>query len=172
MIEDRRLSFSTYVYAESNPIVGIDPLGFYTWHGSVTSVAASLYLGAIKYDFTFTSECVDGEKYTVTGLAGGPVLGVGAQAGASWDRIIARDGRKAGRLNPTDFRGYSTFFGANVRFNRGPGVGGGHFGNVFWSSKQLWGSSESSGGIDASILFGAGISVIESISRENCDGCE
>jgi hypothetical protein len=159
---------STYSYVENNPIVGIDRFGLYTWRGTVTSLGASLYLGAIKYNFTFTSECVDGERYTVTGFAGGPIIGVGGQAGASWARIVARDGRNAGKLDPTDFRGYSTFFGANVRLNRGPGVGGGHFGKVFWSSKQLWGSPETSGAADVSIFFGAGTSVIESISRDDC----
>lgn len=62
---------NTYVYAQSNPISRVDPLGLVDWQVSFANGAAGFLDGSL---LTATSECVNGNRSVASiGLVGGSV---------------------------------------------------------------------------------------------------
>jgi len=112
---------NTYGYVNQNPLNGIDPRGLVRWEGSQFEVSLIFLVGASFTKFDLTSECVNGEMATVTVLATGPGIGIGASfqrgipTGASGSPAVAFDDGLS-NLNPGVFNGFFVAFNAGFQF--------------------------------------------------------
>lgn len=154
---------NTFAYVGGSPLMNLDETGLITWAGKVTSVGVSLGGGAVRLQYLLTSECINDRGATVTVVAGGPVVGIGAEVAGVRSDIKFTD--ELNYILPTVFEGRSMFASASYAF--------GAFGYGFSAVELGGGVSIGHGwqvGWDASITGGAGISTVTKVTWEEC--CE
>ncbi len=125
-------------------------------------VSAQFGGGATRMAFDLKTQCVNGERGSVSVVAGGFSVGLGGGVGG-YSKITFEDGKS--NVDPFVFSGRAMFSSASYAF-----IGLGYS----YSAIEL-GSARSIGGgyyvgYDASIIGGAGISTVVSSSVETC--CE
>jgi hypothetical protein len=178
-------SYSTYSYANGNPIRNFDPLGLVKWNGTLFSFAATAPFGAVYDEATLTSACVNGKSLTITVSAAGPAAGLGVALAATVSDISFDDLQTT--LNPNGFNGAFTSgsaagtFGAIPTSGRGPGpvskIGPGLPGIGVGTGYVQFGQNFSNPlppglvfGRDASVTGAVGTATVTSITQSSC-GC-
>jgi hypothetical protein len=173
-------SYSTYAYVEGNPVGNVDPRGLIKWRGTGTAISVIYGGGATRMTFDLTSECVNHQRAHVHVLAGGFAVGFGLTATGGLGDLEFEDGNST--IDPYVFEGTAKFVSAgftvggvppdSVRNTPGRVPSPYEGLSIEFSALQLGGAT-SIGlgqmlGIDASVGGGAGISMVQGVTDEEC----
>lgn len=146
----------------NNPLKYTDSLGLVKWTGSQTSIGAGTGVGAVRFKFKLTSECINGKRGYAEVIAGGPAVGAGVDYSATWSKVEFED--DSSMVNTFVFSGSARFVAASWAAG---------FMGYSWQAIQLGNALSIGGGSqtgwDASIFGGAGISTVTDSKIEDCD---
>jgi RHS repeat-associated protein len=177
---------NTYSYVDSAPTMYTDPKGLIRWTGSMGGGGLIGGVGASYYTFDLLSECVNGKQARVRGYAIGGSAGIGATAAGSRGTTVFEDNETD--LRPDGFNGRFAMYGAGVAIGRGrPGnmasegvldaLGRQRPDNGISFSDVILGNARTAPGsnfgtvrgLDLSVSFSAGSSIVTSVTYNDCE---
>jgi hypothetical protein len=159
---------NTFSYATSNPLMGSDPLGLVEWTGTFSGGAVGRATAAGFYAFELTSQCVNGTRARVQGIATAVGFGYGVSLSFTTQPVTFKDYET--NLNPMVFEGNFLYAQAGFAIcSRNAGCAGFGYtaiqqlGNAYaepgWSSQK---------GLDMGANVVAGRSIVTSHKVEPC----
>lgn len=123
---------NTYSYVGSSPLAAIDPSGEIVWSGTMLSRGLVGPFGAVYYELTLTSECIDGQRATVDVLAVGPAVGSGLRVSQTRGTVWFYDHQA--QVLPTVFNGAFVVASASAVV----GSRGGGLAKLHWVAHIRW----------------------------------
>ena len=175
-----RGGINTYSYVGDNPVSGIDPRGLVTWRGTGSAISVIYGGGASRMTFNLTSDCVNWHRAHVRVLAGGFAVGFGLTLTGGWGDLEFNDDNSD--VDPFVFDGPAKFVTAGFTIGGVPRkdirdipgrIPSPYEGLSIQFAALKLGGATSIGlgqmlGIDASIVGGAGISMVQDVKKECC----